>query len=137
MLGRCANVLAIPLVVGVWMSQTIAIVELRPELEYELRFHGTVIAHSNADVAPGAMPVITYLGGDAALVEWQGPSQGCLDYGFTIVRLHADGTFARADVQHCARLEPELVVRGGRVILTSPAYRTFDGDVVPAKTWTL
>ena len=128
---------AIPLVIGVWIAQTIAIVEVRPELEYELRFHGVAIAHSNADVAPGASPVITYVGGEAVLVEWQGPSQGCLDYGFTIFRLHADGTFARADARHCARIEPEVVVRGDRVIVTSPAYRTFDGDFVPAKTWTL
>lgn len=126
----------IPLVFGVWLSQTIAVVEVRRELEYELRFHGVVIARSNADVAPGAMPVITYLGGEV-LVEWQGPSQGCLDYGFTIFRLHADGTFAQANVRHCARIEPDVVVRGGRVVVTSPAFRTSDGELVPAKTWTL
>ncbi len=104
----------------------LVIVEIRHDESYEVRLGAVVVARSDGRVAPGALPTIESVGTVAServvLLRWRGPSQGCLDYGYSFVTLHADGTFARASIQ------------------TSPssARKSFspDGAFVPARSWT-
>lgn len=121
--------------------QKLVVVERVPELSYELWWGHSLIETTHGDVRPGAQPVVEFRGSIGrtliVLVGWQGPSQGCLDYGYTLLRLHDDGSFARTDLHRCARLEPEVTVSGAHVIVKSAAYRTFDGALVPAMTWEL